>query len=61
VEPEALADGAQRSVSQHTMRGRKQAREIMSAFGLDEGGRPPPVRFDVAPEENRGETGDGDG
>ncbi|RKY14889.1 MAG: mechanosensitive ion channel family protein, partial [Planctomycetota bacterium] len=41
VEPEALADGAQRSVSQHTMRGRKQAREIMSAFGLDEGGRPP--------------------
>jgi MscS family membrane protein len=61
VEPAPAPDEPQRAVSQATMKGRHHAREIMSAFGLDADSRPPPVRFDVAPEENRGEAGDGEG
>ena len=48
---------SQREVSQASLRGRKEARDILETFGLDQGTKPPPVRFDVAPEENRGETG----
>lgn len=50
---------SQRDVSQASLKGRKSAREILAAFNLDEGAKPPPVRFDVAAEENRGEDGDG--
>lgn len=49
----------QREVSQASLRGRKEARDILEAFGIDEGTKPPPVRFDVAPEVNRGDSADG--
>jgi len=52
---------SQRDISQASLKGRKSAREILSAFNLGDDTKPPPVRFDVAPEENRGESGDGDG
>jgi MscS family membrane protein len=57
-EPQVPADyGSQRDVSQATLRSRKEARDITSAFGLD-GDRPPPVRIGVPEETSRGE-GDG--
>ena len=54
--PPGLSD--QREISQALMRGRSKARDIVAAHGLG-GERPPPVRFDVPLEENRGEDGDG--
>ena len=50
--------GSLRDVNQASMRGRKEAREILAAFGMD-GDKPPPVRIEVPSEENRGESGDG--
>jgi len=49
----------QREVSQASMQGRKEAREILDAFALDSGDKPPPVHFDTAAEEIRGEDGEG--
>jgi MscS family membrane protein len=56
--PGPIDFGSQRDVSQASMKGRKEAREILSAFGLD-GDKPPPVRIEGPTDENRGEAGDG--
>ena len=52
LEPAEYAD--QRAVSQASMRGRKEARDIVATFGLD-GDKPPPVRLDVSGQESRGD------
>ncbi len=52
---------SQREISQASLKGRRSAREILSAFNLGDESKPPPVRFDVAPEEDRGESGEGEG
>jgi MscS family membrane protein len=57
--PDAEAFMSQREVNQASLKGRKAARDILAAFDIDDGSKPPPVRFDVAREENRGEAGDG--
>ena len=52
--------GDESSVAQASLRGRKQARDIVSNFGSRDGERPPPVRFGVSEQEDRGE-GDSQG
>jgi MscS family membrane protein len=49
----------EREVNLASMRGRKEAREIMEAFSLDPDVQPPPVRFDVAAEPMSPEETDG--